>query len=156
MNDARHDNPGVIEQPPFLFVGALAGGLFLDRALPLRFVPKTVSRIAGTASLLKGIAIFSWAFATMKRAGTNVDVSEPTTAIVEAGPFAYSRNPIYLAFALTYAGIATLSRAPLTLGLLAPLLIVVQQGVIEREERYLAKKFGAEYLAYKSRVRRWF
>jgi len=48
-----------------------------------------------------------------------------------------------------------LSRAPITIGLLAPLLIVMERGVIEREERYLEKKFGDAYLAYKSRVRRW-
>ena len=113
------------------------------------------STIAGTASLLAGVAGFSWAFATMKAAGTNVDVAEPATTIVEDGPFAYSRNPIYVGLALTYAGIATLSRAPIALALLAPLLAVMQRGVIEREERYLEKKFGAAYLGYKSRVRRW-
>ncbi len=155
MSDAQPDNPGVIEPPPFLFLGTLAMGLLLDRAIPLPFVPKSASRIVGTTSLLTGVGSFSWAFATMKRAGTNVDVAEPATTIVEDGPFAYTRNPIYLGLALTYAGIAALSRAPLTLALLAPLLAVMQRGVIEREERYLEKKFGGEYLAYKSRVRRW-
>jgi len=35
------------------------------------------------------------------------------------------------------------------------LLFLVQTYVIAREERYLERKFGREYLQYKSRVRRW-
>ena len=34
----------------------------------------------------------------------------------------------------------------------APLL---WRGVISREEQYLERKFGAAYLEYKTRVRRW-
>jgi protein-S-isoprenylcysteine O-methyltransferase Ste14 len=156
VTDPQPDHPGVVEPPPFLFLGTLAAGLLLDRALPLPFVPKAVSRIAGTSSLLKGVVIFTWAFRTMKGAGTNVDVAEPATSLVASGPYAYSRNPIYLGLALVYGGLATLSRAPITLALLAPLLAVMQRGVVEREERYLERKFGASYVAYKSRVRRWF
>ena len=75
--------------------------------------------------------------------------------LVDSGPFAYTRNPLYLSMTLAYAGIATWRRAPVALALLPALLVVVQRGVIEREERYLEKKFGERYLAYKSRVRRW-
>jgi protein-S-isoprenylcysteine O-methyltransferase Ste14 len=39
--------------------------------------------------------------------------------------------------------------------LLPALLLLVQIYVISREERYLERKFGREYLQYKSRVRRW-
>jgi len=39
--------------------------------------------------------------------------------------------------------------------LLLPLLVVVQIGVIQREEVYLERKFGDEYLRYKTQVRRW-
>jgi len=39
--------------------------------------------------------------------------------------------------------------------LLLPLLVVVQIGVIQREEVYLERKFGHEYIRYKTQVRRW-
>ena len=39
--------------------------------------------------------------------------------------------------------------------LLIPLLMVVQKGIIMREERYLTRKFSDEYSRYKARVRRW-
>ena len=145
----------MIAPPPYLFLGTLAAGLLLDSIFPLPFVPKALSRTASAKALIAGVASFVWAFATMKRAGTHVDVYEPTTVVVEDGPYAYSRNPIYLGLTLTYAGIATFRRAPISLVLLAPLLVVMERGVIEREERYLEKKFGTAYLSYKSRVRRW-
>ncbi|NIJ52706.1 protein-S-isoprenylcysteine O-methyltransferase Ste14 [Dyadobacter arcticus] len=40
--------------------------------------------------------------------------------------------------------------------LLIPLLIVVQKGIIEREEAYLTRKFGNDYMSYQPQVRRWF
>jgi protein-S-isoprenylcysteine O-methyltransferase Ste14 len=65
------------------------------------------------------------------------------------------RNPAYLAMTLIYAGIASLANALWATLLLPVALLVIQRGVIEREERYLEGKFGEEYLSYKERVRRW-
>jgi len=149
------DHPGVIEPPPFLFTAALAAGLLLDRACPLPFVPRGVARAAGGAALCGGIATLPWAIATLKGAGTNIDVAAPATTVVEHGPYAYSRNPIYVALFASYAGLATFARAPFTLALAAPLFAVMERGVVEREERYLERKFGERYVRYKSRVRRW-
>ena len=56
---------------------------------------------------------------------------------------------------IIYAGIASLANALLAILLLPVALLVIQRGVIEREERYLERKFGEEYLRYKARVRRW-
>jgi protein-S-isoprenylcysteine O-methyltransferase Ste14 len=57
--------------------------------------------------------------------------------------------------ATIYAGISSLANALWAILLLPAALVVVQRGVIEREERYLERKFGEEYLRYKERVRRW-
>jgi protein-S-isoprenylcysteine O-methyltransferase Ste14 len=54
-----------------------------------------------------------------------------------------------------YAGIAALANALWAIVLLPVALLVIQRGVIEREERYLERKFGEEYLSYKAGVRRW-
>jgi protein-S-isoprenylcysteine O-methyltransferase Ste14 len=57
--------------------------------------------------------------------------------------------------ALTYAGIAIVANAPWALVPLPVAITVIDRGVIACEERYLERKFGAIYLNYKRRVRRW-
>jgi protein-S-isoprenylcysteine O-methyltransferase Ste14 len=75
--------------------------------------------------------------------------------LVTDGPFRYTRNPAYLAFAVIYVGIASVANALWAILLLPATLFVIRRGVIEREERYLEREFGEEYLSYKARVRRW-
>jgi protein-S-isoprenylcysteine O-methyltransferase Ste14 len=57
--------------------------------------------------------------------------------------------------AMIYTGVSSLANALSSILLLPAVLLVIQRGVIEREERYLERKFGEEYLRYKERVRRW-
>jgi protein-S-isoprenylcysteine O-methyltransferase Ste14 len=75
--------------------------------------------------------------------------------MVTQGPFQYTRNPAYLSMTMIYTGISSLANALWAILLLPVALQVIQRGVIEREERYLERKFGEEYLRYKARVRRW-
>jgi protein-S-isoprenylcysteine O-methyltransferase Ste14 len=56
---------------------------------------------------------------------------------------------------MLYAGVAILRNALWAILLLPLVLYVIQSEVIEREERYLERTFGEEYLAYKRRVHRW-
>jgi protein-S-isoprenylcysteine O-methyltransferase Ste14 len=79
----------------------------------------------------------------------------PTSSLVTDGPFRHTRNPGYLAATISYAGIASLTNALWVILLLPVMLLMVQRAVIEREERYLERKFGEEYLRYKALVRRW-
>ena len=91
----------------------------------------------------------------MSQAGTSLRTSDPTTAIVVQGPFRFSRNPIYLAATVLYLGVAAAVNALWAIVLLPVVLAVISLGVIDREERYLERKFGEEYLRYKASVRRW-
>lgn len=155
MTDQPRDNPGVIALPPVLFSGTLLVAILLHLIVPLRLLPRTPAWVVGL--LLVGIAIVIMASGVraMARAQTEMDVRKSTTAIVVDGPFRYTRNPLYISLTLLYLGIAALINTLWPVLLLPILLLVMQRGVIEREERYLERKFGDEYLRYKARVRRW-
>lgn len=149
------DNPGVIARPPLIYLGALALGLGLHAAFRTPALPVTVARILGVALIACAVAVVVPAFRAMAHAGTSFRTERPTTAIVTDGPFGYTRNPIYVALTLLYVGIALTINSLWVLVLIIPVIIVMQFGVIAREERYLERKFGDEYVRYKARVRRW-
>ena len=155
------DNPGVIAPPPLIYAGALILGLVAKRffekrtSLPAAFLPRGLSRAFGWPLVIGGLAIGMLGFREMRRAGTEVDPREPTTAIVTEGPYRFTRNPLYVGMTLIYVGIAARANALPAALLLLPVLHIMRRGVIEREEAYLERKFGDEYLRYKDRVRRW-
>src|SRR3989440_4441180 len=149
------DNPGVIAPPPLIYAGPLAVGLLLNLKFPMRFLPRKVAAILGVTLIGASVGLVSQAYQRMRRAGTNVDPYEPATVLVTEGPFKFTRNPLYLSVTLFYAGVATLVNALWAMLLLPIVLFVVNREVIEREERYLERKFGEQYMKYKGRVRRW-
>jgi len=149
---------GVIARPPLLFLGALVLGFVLERLLPLPFaVPGggPLSWIAGGALAAIGVAFFIAGIRDFTRAGTPVPTNEPTRVLVTSDVHAWTRNPIYLGMFLLYAGIGIASGSLWILILIVPLAIVIRFGVIAREEAYLERRFGAAYVGYKARVRRW-
>ena len=155
------DNPGVIAPPPLIYAGALVLGLIAKGRLakrpylPATFLPRGISRALGWPLVIGGLAIGLLGFREMHRAGTSVDPYEPTTAIVTGGPYRFTRNPLYVGMTSIYAGITARANALPAALLLPPVLHLMRRGVIEREEAYLERKFGDEYLRYKGRVRRW-
>lgn len=155
--DNKPDHPGVIAPPPLIYLGFLGLGFLLEWVLPVAsHVAATPRYWLASALVAVGVAIALTAFREFRRAETNVLPHKPTTAIITGGPFAYTRNPLYLALALFHGAVAIAMGNAWALLLLAPALLVIHHGVIAREERYLEAKFGEDYLAYKGRVRRWF
>jgi protein-S-isoprenylcysteine O-methyltransferase Ste14 len=155
MSDDERDRAGIVAPPPLIFLATLLLGLLLNRRLPVPFLPRRAARGLGGALLGCGALLLGWFEAEMRRADTPANPYKPSSRIVTGGPFAYTRNPAYLAMATIYAGVAVLANALWAALLLPAALLVIRRGVIEREERYLEGKFGGEYLDYKARVRRW-
>ena len=151
----EQDNPGGWVPPPLTYLLTLLLGLVLDRRLHLPFLPHRVAGVLGWPLVGGGMALATWFIRTMRGADTTLDVNKPVSSLVQDGPFRYSRNPGYLSLAMIYAGIATLRNALWAILLLPLVLVVTKRELIEREERYLERTFGEEYLAYKRRVRRW-
>jgi protein-S-isoprenylcysteine O-methyltransferase Ste14 len=149
------DNPGVITPPPIIYAGALAAGLLANRRLRLPFLPRRLGRTLGPFLTVCGFVVGFLGFREVRRTGSNVDPREPSTTVVTGGPFRFTRNPMYLGFTLQYVGISAFFNALPPILLLPVVQQLMRRGVIEREERYLERKFGEEYLRYKESVRRW-
>ncbi len=144
MTDER-DNAGVVAPPLLIYLGPLVLGLLLNRKFPVPFLPRRMTRILGLSLLGGGALLGSWFFRTMRRADTAIDPRKPVSMLVVEGPFRYSRNPGYLSLAMIYTALASLANALWAILLLPAALIVIQRGVIEREERYLEHEFGEEF-----------
>jgi protein-S-isoprenylcysteine O-methyltransferase Ste14 len=150
------DNPGGIAViPPYIYLGTLLLGLLLDRKVPAPLLPRGMARSLGWPLLGGGIALAVWFSRTMRRAGTSYELDKPASRLVTDGPFRYSRNPAYVSFTMIYAGLSGLRNSLWPILLLPMVLAYIQHRVIGAEERYLERRFGEEYLRYRSRVRRW-
>ena len=151
----EQDNPGGWVPPPLTYLLTLLLGLVLDRRLHVPFLPHRVACVLGWPLVGGGMALATWFARTMRAADTTLRTDEPVSSLVQDGPFRYSRNPGYLSLVMLYAGIAILRNALWAILFMPLLLLITQRELIEREERYLERTFGEEYLAYKRRVRRW-
>ena len=155
MPGDEQDKAGVVAPPPLIYLAALVFGLLLNRRSPTTFLPRTIARLLGRPLLGGGVLLAGWFEWAMRRADTPTNPYKPVSHIATEGPFRFTRNPAYLSMTMMYMGIASLANALWALILLPVALLVIQRGVIEREERYLERKFGEEYLNYKARVKRW-
>jgi len=142
-------------RPPRIYLGSIVTGLLIAMAAPLPFVPASLSVPVGAPLVVLAIALFVWSVRKFRAAGTPVPAREPTTAIVRTGPYRFSRNPIYLAYSLFQLGLAVSLDNGWLLATLVVAVWLIHHLVIPREEQYLERKFGAEYLDYKRSVGRW-
>lgn len=153
-DDAAADRgPGVRIPPPVLVGGTIILAWAQQRLAPVPLGPPQPA--LGNAVLFLALAWIGWAILVMVRAGTDPRPDRPDAALIETGPFRYSRNPIYLGFLLVTAGFAL--RWGDLWGWLAVCasFALLERLVIAREEAYLAARFGAAYEGYRARVRRW-
>lgn len=158
MEKKTKDSPGVFAPPPLIFLSGLIAGGIVQWFYPLNIFSadyRTLSRISGILLVVFGLGIILNAHLKMKKAATNIEPWKPTTAIISDGIYAFSRNPIYLAMVFVYLGASFVINALWCLPFLILVLFIMHYGVILREEIYLEKKFGADYLNYKKKVRRW-
>ncbi|MBL8575993.1 MAG: isoprenylcysteine carboxylmethyltransferase family protein [Mesorhizobium sp.] len=172
MSDARgkHGKPlvqsaaaptakrGVIPWPPVIYVLGIAASLALHTIYPLPWFGSPLSDIlvaVGWLALLAMVALFFTAFRAMARAKTPINPNSPPEHLLSEGPFGISRNPIYLADTLLLLGVGLVTGITWFLPAAIIAALVTKKVAIEKEERWLADKFGKRYRDYAKRVRRW-
>ena len=143
--------------PPLLFVGTFLLGWLLNRQLPLRFAagPTPATVVGGSAVIVVGLLILATCMTLFLRARTTIVPHHEARRLVGTGPYRFSRNPMYVGLTVTYVGFALRVNTVWPLLLLPLPLAVLNFVVIPTEERILSGKLGADYEAYRGRVRRW-
>jgi protein-S-isoprenylcysteine O-methyltransferase Ste14 len=150
------DHANVIVVPPLLHLGSIALAIVAQQLLRLEFpLSSTFRAVTGIALLGGGVAISVSFSRTFRRAGQDRNPNTPTPRVITTGLYRYSRNPAYVALIAIQVGVGLLLDNVWILLFLIPALVTMHYGVIIREEAYLERKFGDEYLRYKENVRRW-
>jgi len=152
------ETAGVIGRPILFVPATLLAGLVLDRLLPLPFaalVNGGLHWLAAGILILTGVALFAAGVRNFSKADTPLPTNQPARVLVTTGIHCWTRNPVYLGFLLIYVGVGIATQSPWVLLLALPLALVIQYGVVMREEAYLERRFGDTYREYRRRVRRW-
>lgn len=115
------------------------------------------SRAAALAIAAGSIALMAASVATLRAHGTTLDPEHPdrTTALVTDGPFARTRNPVYLALAGLLTAHAVARRSVPAVAAAAGFVLVVDRTQVPREEDALRRRFGKAYDRYRRSVPRW-
>ncbi|MEW6353717.1 MAG: isoprenylcysteine carboxylmethyltransferase family protein [Pseudomonadota bacterium] len=149
------DTAGIIALPPLIYAVALIIGWLIEYFFPTQVFGAPLKHVLGWPLLAAGVTLQVTGLRAFKRAQTPVNPFKPSTALITSGPFAYTRNPLYVALTLDYMGLTLLTDTAWPWLLLPAVLLIMYYGVILREERYMENKFGDDYRQYKARVRRW-
>ena len=141
--------------PPLMVLAGILAQLLIGYVAPVRPILNETWQYIGVGLMLFGFTlIFLVARSFRKNETTIIPDGQPST-LMENGPFAYSRNPIYLSMAIFLLGSALAVGQIWALAIVPVFVLLVRQIWIVKEEESLEAEFGQIYRNYKMRVRRW-
>lgn len=141
--------------PPVWFVIALALIVALDRYFPIASLIPAPWHLVGIALATIGVVLWAWSLVLFPLARTTSWPFRESSALILRGPYRFTRNPIYLGLALMLLGASVFTGSLSPLVVVPAFMAIIQKLFISAEEEMLAEKFGAQYTAYRARVRRW-
>ena len=153
----KSKGPGVYIPPPLFYVLIFLAALFIQKKIALNNVlfQLPAMKFAGIGFIV--IALF-FLFRSLRQfliSRNTLILIKPASSLQTTGIYAISRNPMYAGLALVYLGITCLAGNWWNLILFPLLILIIQEYIIKREEKYLQLEFGEQYAEYKKKVRRW-
>ena len=153
----KKDSPGVYIPPPLFYVLFFLAAVFIQKKVSINdsLFHLQITKIIGILFLV--ISLFFLVTSLMKffQSKNTLILIKPASSLQTNGIYSISRNPMYVGLAIVYLGITCFIGNWWNIILFPLLLLVIQEYIIKREEKYLERAFGEKYLDYKSRVRRW-
>jgi protein-S-isoprenylcysteine O-methyltransferase Ste14 len=142
-------------KPPTVMVLAVILVILLQRYFPGTQLWTAPQTYGGVLPIVIGLGLLFVSLRGFHRQGTTSDPFDESKHLVTAGPYEYSRNPMYLGMLLSLVGCVILT-GRVTPWLVPPLFaVILHHCFIKPEETRLANRFGPVYSDYLKRVRRW-
>ena len=153
----QKDSPGVYIPPPIIYVLIFLIAFFLQKKVSIddSLFHLKITRMVGIALFVVALLFLVTSLRKFFKSKNTLVLIKPASSLQTNGIYTISRNPMYLGLAIVYLGITCFIGNWWHIILFPLLLLIVQGYIIDREEKYLDRRFGKEYLDYKTKVRRW-
>lgn len=151
------DNPGVYIPPPLFYVAIFFISIFTQKLLPLpkMFWGTNLAVLTGMVFVAAGLSFLLPAFIKFFKTKNTLITIKPANSLQTTGIYTISRNPMYMGQLSIYTGLGFLIGNIWTLLFIPLVILIVTKFIINKEEQYLDRTFGAEFNAYRKKVRRW-
>ena len=134
---------------PEAHIGLMTAGVVAHVLRPWPIGTARSVRRVGWLLIVTGVALA----ASATRAAGRLDLAHPED-VATGGPYAFSRHPMYVAWTLVFIGVGLALNTVWLMLLVPPLAVLVRRDARNEEDR-LVMMFGADYEAYRARVRRY-
>ena len=150
--------PSRFPWPPVLYFLGLLAAVALNAIYPLPWIGQPLSDLLfafGVILVAGAVALDLYAMRELKRGNTTIMPTKAADHLIVAGPFGFTRNPIYLGNTALLIGIGLVTHIAWFIPAALLAAFATQKLAIEPEEKHLAKRFGKKFHDYAKRVRRW-
>jgi len=153
----KKDSPGVYPPPPLFYVVIFFISILLQHYISLSydFFESPLSKFLALIFIGFGAITLLPALIAFLRTRNTLVTILPAKSLQTNGIYSISRNPMYVGLLFIYMGIACMNGNWWTFILIPAVIAIINQLVIKKEEKYLERAFGKQYLDYKLKVRRW-
>ena len=155
--ESKKDSPGVYIPPPLFYVLIFLAALFIQKKVLIddTVFHLQITHIVGISLLAVSLLFLVASLRQFFQSKNTLILIKPASSLQTNGIYHFSRNPMYVGLAIVYLGVTCLAGNWWNIILFPILILIVQEYIINREEKYLIRRFGQEYLDYKTKVRRW-
>jgi len=147
--------PDIKGNPLKISVGLLIVSYILGEFIIPKYPLLFFLQFIGVIGLIFSVGLFISGFNLFKSYGEDPNPSTSTNRLIKTGIYAYTRNPIYLAFVLFFISMFLVFENIMYFLTAIGISIWLHHWVIKIEENYLQNNFNDEYIRYKGAVKRW-